>query len=97
MQAAGHTPAEIAQALAGRGQREIEVWPENVVAWEAWCGLSTQWRMVAGFEAARYVGLDYAAVWPTLRGLGVKKRRRAAVFNALREMELAALPVLNAG
>ncbi|MBI2313586.1 MAG: DUF1799 domain-containing protein [Betaproteobacteria bacterium] len=77
------------------GKEVVELWPENEEAFWIFCGLATQWRLVAGMGGVQYQGLDYAALWPTLDGLGVKDP--PAMFRALQVMERAALPELNRG
>jgi len=54
--------------------------------------LVTQWQYVG--DAGMPKGLDYGAVQAVLSLRGVKKRRRRPVFEGIREMEAAALPVL---
>jgi len=68
--------------------QEWHLWPCNLHAWSIWCRLQTQWR-VGGMGSI--TGLDYTAVWATLEGLAVRKRRE--VFGVLQEMERAALEV----
>jgi len=72
------------------GPEHYEVWPEN---WEAvilFCGLATQWK-VGAFGG--FIGLDYAAVEADLRLQRV--RDRARVYQKIKAMEYAALPILN--
>jgi hypothetical protein len=61
------------------------VWPENWPAVHAFLLVRTQWRTGAGGAT----GLDYPAVWLTLRIYQVQDR--AAVFGDLRVMEGAIL------
>lgn len=60
--------------------------------------LSTQWRAVgiSTMTKARIVntGLDYAAIEPVFRMMGIKPKRRAAIFQKLRVMEEAVLDAL---
>ncbi|QNB12780.1 DUF1799 domain-containing protein [Paraburkholderia tropica] len=76
----------------------FEVYAENWDAVQLFEALSTQWRAVAfgTMASARIVhmGLDYAAIEPVARLIGIGKRRRPAVFQQLRVMEDAALAVL---
>jgi len=39
-------------------------------------------------------GLDYTAIAPVVKGLGIKRKRRPALFQDLRTMERAALQAL---
>lgn len=71
----------------------LELWPENAPAFNAFTCLSTQWRMLAGMAGAIYQGLDYQAIPTVLRMLNLPES--AEIFNDLRAMELAALPILN--
>lgn len=73
----------------------FEVWPENVDAVELFCVVSGQWRVLAGFGAAGYLGLDYTAVEAAMRMRGVKNKDRARLFADLRVMESAAAQELN--
>lgn len=52
--------------------------------------LSTQWRVGMGGA----VGLDYCAIQPVFKLMGVRKRERAGVFDDLRVMEAEALAVM---
>ena len=70
----------------------VEVWPEN---WPAIClfeSLSTQWRM----GPAGCYGLDYAVLPAVFRLSGVRAPDRAAMFDDLRVLELAALETMRA-
>lgn len=60
---------------------------------QCFCALSTQWRAA---PMGGLMGLDYAAIAPTLRLMRVKKREWAEIFDALRVMEAAALEVVHA-
>lgn len=75
---------------------------ENLAALEAFVSLSTQWRYErAGNELTGsrhfWTGLDYAAADAIVRLAARKRKKRKALFAAIREMERAALPVLNGG
>lgn len=73
---------------------EIEVWPENRGAVEAFLSVSTQWRAVPRADGSVYwQGLDYAGVAAGLRGAGI--RARPPLWNDLRIMEAAARDRLN--
>lgn len=73
---------------------EIEVWPENRAAVEAFLSVSTQWRLCPRADGSVYwQGLDYAGVAAGLRGAGI--RSRPALWNDLRIMEAAARDRLN--
>lgn len=67
------------------------MWPENEPALRCFLAVQTQWRTgpMGGF-----LGLDYQGVHAALRMMKVKDI--AALFEELRAMEAAALPILNA-
>lgn len=67
------------------------MWPENWLAVSVFTVLSTQWRMAPMGGA---VGLDYGAIHPTLRLIGVPRAQWAELFNELRVMESAALQTM---
>lgn len=57
------------------------------------------WRLLGGAwerhpETGHLLGLDYAKVAQIMWATAVRKKRRAAVFEGVREMEAAALEVL---
>ena len=60
-----------------------------VPAWNLWSRLQTQWRV--GMAGA--TGLDYAAVWALLDGLGYGRRRAQRYFSQFQAMERAVLKV----
>lgn len=64
------------------------LWPENLLAWNLWHRLQTQWRVgMAGRE-----GLDYAGVSTYLRDVArIKPRKFPGLFFELQVMERAAL------
>lgn len=59
--------------------------------------LRSQWRFDRSEKRLFWSGLDYAAVEAVLRLTVSAKKKRRRLFGALREMEAAALPVLNGG
>lgn len=67
---------------------DCEVWPENWQAVSVFISLGTQWRLAPN---GRRYGLDYVAIQPTLRLLGVAKKEWAELFQSLRIMEAAFL------
>jgi hypothetical protein len=74
------------------------VYPENWAALNVFLAMSTQWRtaIVAGAFGGGgviMVGMEYTAIEPVCRLMGVRKRERADVFARLRVMEEAALAV----
>jgi hypothetical protein len=80
----------------GEDDEEVfEVWPENVQAVELFSLVASQWRAVAGFAGARFLGLDYAAIEAVMRMRNVRTKERGRLFDDLRVMEGAALAELN--
>lgn len=65
----------------------VEVWPENVQAVNAFVAMGTQWRCGPGGA----YGLDYGVMPQTLRMLGIPRAKWPELFDAIREMEDAAL------
>jgi hypothetical protein len=69
----------------------IEIEPENRDTVRLFFALSTQWRfMAAGLGAAMRAGLDYAAIEPTARLMGLEEALKA-LFPGLQLMEAEAL------
>lgn len=88
-------PEEVIEAVCGQQAVEDEVCWVHDDNWDSvvfFFGLGTQWTM-AGMGG--YCGLSYAGVEACLRMSGLKRRRRARLFEDVRIMEHAALPVLN--
>lgn len=87
--------ADPAAVLGGKPAPDqgFEIWPDNAPVIQAFCSLSTQWRLLAGISGAMYQGLDYQAIPVVLRLLNLPDT--PDLFNDLRAMELAALPILN--
>lgn len=94
----GARPVDVDTAIAQQVDRDFSVYPENWQAVQVFLAMSTQWRTVAfsSVGGARLIqtGIDYTALEPVLRLLGVKPKRRAALFQKLRIMEEAALDAL---
>jgi len=68
---------------------EVDLFPENEAPLQVFLSMQTQWRI--GMNGA--TGLDYAALPAVLALCGVKRKRRADVFSALRVMEAEALSI----
>lgn len=94
----GARQADVKLAREQAPEPAFEVYEENWDAVQVFSALSTQWRMSAfsGFGAARLVhtGLDYGAIEPVYRLIGIRRDRRAAIFQQIRVMEEAALDAL---
>lgn len=65
------------------------LWPCNVLAWDVWLSVQTQWRVGMGGRD----GLDYAAVGYTMREvLRIRPSRRwREIWAGLQAMEHAVL------
>lgn len=77
------------------GPRVIDVWPENLATWETWRALETQWRKTVGMFGGCWDGIEYASIPMALEMAGVTAEQRQDVLAGLRDMQAAALPVLN--
>ena len=66
---------------------ELYLWPENVVSWNLFQAVSTQWEV----NMAGATGLRYPSVEIVMRLAGVKRRDRERVFNEIQCMERATL------
>jgi hypothetical protein len=73
-----------------------EVWEENWDTLMVFLALQTQWRREIPAMSGQMIwhGLDYPAMESTLRMMGHWKKS-AEIFEGLRIMESAALPILN--
>lgn len=78
-------------------EQDFEVAPENVEVLLLFLKLRTQWCFERSEKRLFWTGLDYAAVDALLRLTVAKRKKRMRLFEVLREMESAALPVLNGG
>ncbi|MDT3708174.1 MAG: DUF1799 domain-containing protein [Thiobacillus sp.] len=74
------------------GEDGAGVWPEHEQAVNVFAALLTQWRMA---PKGGVVGLDYAAIPPTLELLGVEREAWPGLFEQLRVMENEAVKVMN--
>jgi hypothetical protein len=58
--------------------------------------MGTQWRAVGGMQGLTYTGLDYNVLPEMWERFDIPKKDRTSLFDQLRIMELAALPIRNA-
>lgn len=65
----------------------VELWPDNLIPVNVFIAMATQWRVGPGGP----YGLDYNTLPAVMDMLGVPAEERADVFDAIREMEDAAL------
>lgn len=70
----------------------VELWPDNLLAVNAFIAMSTQWRV--GMNGP--TGLDYNALPLVLRSVGVKKKAQPEVFELVRVLEETALMQMRA-
>lgn len=68
----------------------VEIWPENVQAYELFCAMDTQWRI----GMAGPTGLDYAALPMALRMIGAARADWQQLMADIRVMESAALQAM---
>ncbi|HEY0860667.1 MAG TPA: DUF1799 domain-containing protein [Pseudoxanthomonas sp.] len=71
---------------------EFGVWPDNVLAFNTFVAMQTQYRV--GIAGA--TGLDYAALPAVLSLIGVPADEHTDTFECLRTMELHALDLMRA-
>lgn len=65
------------------------LWPDNLVAWQCWQGVQTQWRVGMGGAT----GLDYAGVRAYLELQDLPPDERREVFAGLQACERVTLDV----
>jgi hypothetical protein len=69
------------------------VWPDHVDAVEAFLAVATQWRVVAGLDAAAWVGLDYAGCREGFALAGIEVD--PMTWSQIRAIEAGAINALN--
>ncbi|HBM60570.1 MAG TPA: hypothetical protein DD444_15410 [Citreicella sp.] len=74
-------------------EEEDGLWPEHQPAVEAFIAVQDQWRVVAGFGGAFWLGLDHAACEASLRLAGIAVT--PALWAELRVIETGVKAVLN--
>ena len=74
-------------------EMEIDIWPENARAFDAFTRLKTQWR--SGFGGA--AGLDYTAALAYIRTLRLSRDEADELFEDIQIMEYAALEAMAEG
>lgn len=65
------------------------------MAWDLWCALDSQWRLVAGMAGAIWQAPDHANAVVVMECHGIKKKRRRRYLDELVGMYREALAVLN--
>jgi hypothetical protein len=99
MRKLGVPQEEVATALRQPVPEEnaIAIAPHLVEVVHVFSSLRSQWRTVSnGMAGVVFTGLDYTALEPTLRMLGLEPVNRPRLFEHLRTMEMEALRVMNA-
>jgi hypothetical protein len=81
-------------AIESRSGGGFEIWQDNVVTLEVFLACRSQWRILAGFDRAVYLGLDYPGVEVVMRQLNFTENK--TMFDDIQHMEWAALAVFNA-
>lgn len=72
---------------------EVEIWPENLEAWEVFCTCDNQWLIVTGAGGVFHQGLVLASVSTAMELCGVEDRK--ACIDKVRMIESGAREVLN--
>lgn len=65
------------------------LWPCNIVAWQIFMAIQTQWRVGPNGPT----GLDYTAVHAVMQIRGIGSKKLALVFDQICRMESATLDV----
>lgn len=87
--------AQCGQALQVE-EEVFEVWPENESTLEAFLYLSTSWTvLVTGLSRPVFFGISSSEIAATLDLLCFPPKKRKRAFRDLRDMEQAALEILN--
>ncbi|KQZ34300.1 DUF1799 domain-containing protein [Massilia sp. Root1485] len=68
-------------------EEDCYIWPENVMAFNLWLSVQTQWLTDTGVR----IGLNYPGVETCLRHMPIPKNERTWYFAAVQTMERAAL------
>lgn len=87
-------PADVVEAVRARPSAEdFEYYDDTKEAVLLFCGLFGQWNIVGTMAGAMRTGLNYSGVQAAMHMLGIKSKRRAALFRDIQIMERAALDV----
>jgi hypothetical protein len=77
--------------LETEAPQDIECWPDNWMPLQVFKAMDTQWNV----GPHSVIGLRYEALQIVMDVMGVNKKARAELLQALRIMEQEALQVLN--
>lgn len=83
----------IADGFCAEDYGEVEVWPENWMAWRLFCSVSTQWR-TSGMGGC--VGLDYTPLMRIMDEHGLKGDEWLATLEGVQAVEAGALAQMRA-
>lgn len=67
--------------------QDIELSPDEWRAWQVFLAVRSNWRIVAGWGAAHYEGIDYSSLESAIRLMGIGRRHWPDVFSMVRVME----------
>jgi hypothetical protein len=81
---------------AARVEEFFMVLQENEQTIRVFCALQNSWNLFIGMASCSYLGLDYTALHSVLQMLCIPRKTWPELFNDIRIMEQAALPLLNA-
>lgn len=84
MEAGGFTPADYPD-------EEVEIWPENLVSYELFVYIRTQWRG-AGMGV---IGLDYGPLHHRMDRMGLSQDEYDAIEADIQVMEIEAIATMN--
>lgn len=68
-------------------EEECYMWPENILAFNLWLSVQTQWHTDTGVRT----GLNYPGVETCTKHMPIPKKERSWYFAAIQSMERAAL------
>jgi len=91
---ASNAPPDVIEAarrnLPGAQADDCDVWEENWESVMLFVAVGTQWTVSPGGQA---IGIHYASLESAMNMRGIKKKKRPALFEDIRLMELTALEV----
>lgn len=74
----------------------FEVWEDNWESFVFFLDVSNHWIVISGFNGREYLGLNYQNIESIIRTFKpVEKSKRQGLYQDLRTIECAVLPLLN--
>lgn len=73
----------------------LAVLPDNHQVWRVWELIGRQWLLATNQSSVGWICIDIVAADVVRKALGIKGRAWRRVLEELREMERAAVPLLN--